>query len=38
MHKQLLSVKVGRTRRIPYVAIQQFVERQIAGEEGAVLG
>jgi excisionase family DNA binding protein len=38
MRKQILSVKVGRTRRIPHVAIQQFVERQIAGEEGAVRG
>jgi excisionase family DNA binding protein len=30
MRRQIASIKVGRTRRIPVVALQEFVTRQLA--------
>jgi excisionase family DNA binding protein len=34
MRKEIASIKVGRMRRIPMVALQDFVERQLLLSEG----
>jgi excisionase family DNA binding protein len=34
MRKEIASIKVGRMRRIPIIALQDFVERQLLLVEG----
>jgi excisionase family DNA binding protein len=34
MRKEIASIKVGRMRRIPVMALQDFVERQLLLTEG----
>jgi excisionase family DNA binding protein len=34
MRKEIASIKVGRMRRIPIMALQDFVERQLLLNEG----
>lgn len=35
MHKQLASIKVGRVRRVPVAAIDDYINRQLTNTDAA---